>query len=174
MWQNWKLKSESSPLGKVKPQHLPVRSPPGTHGGPPRGRWARSSGSATPNRRHGLPAGAPCLSPRSKASHAAGSSGRRHLRQAGRQARAAVIPGAAPHSALRFPTAGLGRPAPAGLVGALLQRHLLTPVSVPFWGLSHRHPSAGQQIHLARLHPHGPSAFQGAPPASITSGSAPM
>lgn len=110
MWQNWKLKSESSPLGKVKHQHLPMGSPPGTDHSPPRGCWARSFSSAAPSRCHSLPTSAPYLSSRSKASRAACSSGRRHLSYAGSccgDSRHCA------HGSSWLPAEGLGPPRPS-------------------------------------------------------------
>lgn len=161
MWQNWKLNSESSPLGNVKHRHLPVEVLPAPtaalHGA------AGQEASAQPP-----PAGATASPPARPASRPdpkpAVQAAAREGNSSGRQARATVIPGAAPTAPRGSQLKVWSRPAPAGPLGLFCSGACSLHVSVTCWGVSqHLNPSTSQEITLTRLHPHSPSAFQRGP-----------
>lgn len=135
MWQNWKLKSESSPLGNVKHRHLPVEVLPAPtaalHGA------AGQEASAQPP-----PAGATASLPARPASRPdpkpAVQAAAREGNSSGRQARATVIPGAAPTAPRGSQLKVWSRPAPAGPLGRFCSGACSLHVSVTCWGFGGR------------------------------------
>ena len=124
MWQNWKLKSESSPLGNVKHRHLPVEVLPAPtaalHGAAGQEASARPPPAGATASLPARPASRPDPKPAVQAAAREGNS-------SGRQAGSCHgDPRCCAHGSSWLPAEGLEPPSPSRATGALLQRRLLT------------------------------------------------